>query len=144
MSRALWYYPEELMRPHVGVVRGPRLSLPPAFVLAAGSQRAGKVASLTEARPEPAESSNRADRPRGDAIIMPRREATQISLAEMTDFSRSFIEFEQRFGCGAAGAHYRPVAVWPDGFGCPGCCGSKAWWFCDRPRLIEGVATRSP
>ena len=28
--------------------------------------------------------------------------------------------------------------------GCPGRCGSKAWWFCDRPRLIEGVATRSP
>jgi hypothetical protein len=62
----------------------------------------------------------------------------------MADFSRSFIEFEQRFGFGAAGTQYRAAAVWPDGFDCPGCCGSKACWFCHRPRLIDGVAARSP
>jgi len=62
----------------------------------------------------------------------------------MTDFSRSFIEFEQRFGCGAAGAQYRAVAASPDSFGGPGCCGSKAWRLYERPRLSEAVAARSP
>jgi len=47
------------------------------------------------------------------------REATQVQLAKMTAFSRSLIEFEQRFGGGAASAQY--CAGWPDGFGCSSC-----------------------
>ena len=45
----------------------------------------------------------------------------------MTDFPRSLIEFQQRFGDEAACAHYLAAARWPDGFVCPGCGGRKAW-----------------
>ena len=45
----------------------------------------------------------------------------------MTDFPRSLIEFQQRFGDEAACARYLVAARWPDGFVCPGCGGGKAW-----------------
>ena len=45
----------------------------------------------------------------------------------MTDFPRSLIEFQQRFGDEAACARYLAAARWPDGFACPGCAGGKAW-----------------
>ena len=45
----------------------------------------------------------------------------------MTDFPRSLLEFQQRFGDVAACAQYLAAARWPDGFVCPGCGGSKAW-----------------
>src|SRR5437763_13813437 len=45
----------------------------------------------------------------------------------MTDFPRSLIEFQQRFGEAAACAQYLAAARWPDGFVCPGCGGGKAW-----------------
>ena len=45
----------------------------------------------------------------------------------MTDFPRSLIEFQQRFGDEAACAQYLAAARWPNGFVCPGCEGSKAW-----------------
>jgi len=45
----------------------------------------------------------------------------------MTDFPRSLLEFQQRFGDEAACAQYLAAARWPDGFVCPGCGGSKAW-----------------
>src|SRR5438067_9627860 len=45
----------------------------------------------------------------------------------MTDFPRSLIEFQQRFGDEAACAQYLAAARWPDGFVCPGCGGGKAW-----------------
>ena len=45
----------------------------------------------------------------------------------MTDFPRSLIEFQQRFGDEAACAQYLAAARWPDGFVCPGCGGRKAW-----------------
>src|SRR5262249_28867810 len=45
----------------------------------------------------------------------------------MTDFPRSLIEFQQRFGDEAACAQYLIATRWPDGFVCPGCGGSKAW-----------------
>ena len=45
----------------------------------------------------------------------------------MTDFPRSLIEFQQRFGDEAACAEYLAAARWPDGFVCPGCGGGKAW-----------------
>ena len=45
----------------------------------------------------------------------------------MTDFPRSLIEFQQRFGDEAACAQYLIAARWPDGFVCPGCGGGKAW-----------------
>lgn len=45
----------------------------------------------------------------------------------MTDFPRSLIEFQQRFGDEAACARYLFVARWPAGFACPACSGSKAW-----------------
>src|SRR6202030_408313 len=44
----------------------------------------------------------------------------------MTDFPRSLIEFQQRFGDEAACAQYLVAARWPDGFVCPGCGGGKA------------------
>src|SRR5689334_20872586 len=48
-------------------------------------------------------------------------------VAAMTDFPRSLIEFQQRFGDEAACAQYLAAARWPDGFVCPGCGGGKAW-----------------
>ena len=45
----------------------------------------------------------------------------------MTDFPRSLIEFQQRFGDEAACAQYLAAARWPDGFVCPRCGGGKAW-----------------
>ena len=45
----------------------------------------------------------------------------------MTDFPRSLIEFQQRFGDEAACAQYLVATRWPDGFVCPGCAGGKAW-----------------
>jgi predicted RNA-binding Zn-ribbon protein involved in translation (DUF1610 family) len=45
----------------------------------------------------------------------------------MTDFPRSLIEFQQRFGNEAACAQYLVAARWPDGFVCPGCGSGKAW-----------------
>src|ERR1700730_7895687 len=45
----------------------------------------------------------------------------------MTDFPRSLIEFQQRFGDEAACAQYLIATRWPDGFVCPGCGGGKAW-----------------
>ena len=45
----------------------------------------------------------------------------------MTDFPRSLLEFQQRFGDEAACAQYLAAARWPDGFVCPGCGGGKAW-----------------
>src|SRR5438093_12510387 len=45
----------------------------------------------------------------------------------MTDFPRSLIEFQQRFGDEAAAAQYLAAVRWPDGFVCPGCGGGKAW-----------------
>ena len=45
----------------------------------------------------------------------------------MTDFPRSLIEFQQRFGDEAACVKYLFAARWPEGFLCPGCGNSKAW-----------------
>src|SRR5436305_13787848 len=45
----------------------------------------------------------------------------------MTDFPRSLIEFQQRWGDEAACARYLAAARWPSGFVCPGCGGGKAW-----------------
>ena len=45
----------------------------------------------------------------------------------MTDFPRSLLEFQQRFGDEAACAQYLATARWPDGFVCPGCGGGRAW-----------------
>jgi len=45
----------------------------------------------------------------------------------MTDFPRSLIEFQQRFGDEAACAQYLIATRWPDGFVCPVCGGGKAW-----------------
>src|SRR5207237_2755793 len=45
----------------------------------------------------------------------------------MTDFPRSWMQFQQRFGDEAACAEYLVAARWPDGFVCPGCGGGKAW-----------------
>ena len=45
----------------------------------------------------------------------------------MTDFPRSLLEFQQRFGDEAACAQYLAAARWPDGFVCPSCGGGKAW-----------------
>src|SRR6516162_7313483 len=45
----------------------------------------------------------------------------------MTDFPRSLLEFQQRFGDEAACAQYLATARWPDGFVCPSCGGGKAW-----------------
>src|SRR2546423_2985667 len=45
----------------------------------------------------------------------------------MTDFPRSLIEFQQRFGDEAACAEYLIATRWPAGFVCPGCGGGKAW-----------------
>src|SRR5580698_1945451 len=45
----------------------------------------------------------------------------------MTDFPRSLIEFQQRFGDEAACAQYLVAMRWPDGFVCPVCGGGKAW-----------------
>src|SRR5438445_5135401 len=45
----------------------------------------------------------------------------------MTDFPRSLIEFQQRFGDEAACAQYLIATRWPDRFVCPVCGGGKAW-----------------
>src|SRR6184192_2149175 len=45
----------------------------------------------------------------------------------MTDFPRSLIEFQQRFGDEAACAQYLIATRWPGGFVCPRCGGGKAW-----------------
>ena len=45
----------------------------------------------------------------------------------MTDFPRSLIEFQQRYGDKASCAEYLVTTRWPNGFVCPGCSGDKAW-----------------
>src|SRR5438477_5298709 len=55
----------------------------------------------------------------------------------MTDFPRSLIEFQQRFGDEAACAQYLAAARWPDGFVCPGCGGGKAWRLETKPWTYE-------
>lgn len=45
----------------------------------------------------------------------------------MTDFPRSLIDFQRRFGDEAACARYLAQARWPEGFVCPGCGAGKAW-----------------
>src|SRR6516225_12118907 len=52
---------------------------------------------------------------------------TTASGGPMTDFPRSLIEFQQRFGDEAACAQYLAAARWPNGFVCPRCGGGKAW-----------------
>src|ERR1700730_14219576 len=54
---------------------------------------------------------------------------TNISPPEaaMTDFPRSLIEFQQRFGDEAACAQYLVATRWPGGFVCPGCAWGNAW-----------------
>src|SRR5438552_17913791 len=55
----------------------------------------------------------------------------------MTDFPRSLIEFQQRFGDEAACAQYLAAARWPDGFVCPGCGGGKGWRLETEPWTYE-------
>src|SRR5438874_12821432 len=55
----------------------------------------------------------------------------------MTDFPRSLIEFQQRFGDEAACAQYLAAARWPIGFVCPGCGGGKAWRLQTKPWTWE-------
>src|SRR5262245_49308908 len=43
------------------------------------------------------------------------------------DFPVNILEFQQRFADDAACLDYLAVSRWPDGFGCPGCGGRKAW-----------------
>jgi predicted RNA-binding Zn-ribbon protein involved in translation (DUF1610 family) len=50
-----------------------------------------------------------------------------LSVAAMTDFPRSLIEFQQRFSDETACAQYLIATRWPVGFVCPGCGGGKAW-----------------
>jgi hypothetical protein len=45
----------------------------------------------------------------------------------MTDFPRSLIDFQRRFGDEAACVRYLFAARWPEGFVCPGCGNGKAW-----------------
>jgi len=49
------------------------------------------------------------------------------TVAPMTDFPRSLIDFQQRFGDETACAQYLIATRWPNGFVCPGCGGGKAW-----------------
>jgi predicted RNA-binding Zn-ribbon protein involved in translation (DUF1610 family) len=60
----------------------------------------------------------------------------------MTDFPRSLIEFQQRFGDEAACAHYLAAARWPDGFACPGCGGNKAWRLATKAWTYECAGCR--
>ncbi len=46
----------------------------------------------------------------------------------MEDYPRSILEFETRFASEEACREYLVSLRWPDGFRCPGCGGSKAWW----------------
>src|ERR1700674_4935128 len=62
----------------------------------------------------------------------------------MTDFPRSLIEFQQRFGDEAACAQYLVAARWPDGFVCPRCGGGKAWRLETKARTYECASLRSP
>src|SRR5262245_19581923 len=58
-------------------------------------------------------------------------------MAAMTDFPRSLIEFQQRFGDEGACAQYLIARRWPDGFVCPGCGGGKAWRLETKPWTYE-------
>jgi transposase-like protein len=55
----------------------------------------------------------------------------------MTDFPRSLLEFQQRFGDEAACAQYLATARWPDGFVCPGCGGGRAWRLATKEWTFE-------
>jgi hypothetical protein len=64
---------------------------------------------------------------RGEFVLEQITNAQLLSAAPMTDFPRSLIDFQQRFGDEAACAQYLAAARWPNGFVCPGCGGGKAW-----------------
>lgn len=46
----------------------------------------------------------------------------------MEDYPRSILEFETRFASEQACREYLVSLRWPEGFRCPGCGESKAWW----------------
>ena len=52
-------------------------------------------------------------------------------------FSRSLIEFQQRFPNEAACVEYLFAARWPQGFRCPGCGNGKAWQLQTKPWTWE-------
>jgi predicted RNA-binding Zn-ribbon protein involved in translation (DUF1610 family) len=58
-------------------------------------------------------------------------------MAVMTDFPRSLIEFQRRFGDEAACAEYLAATRWPNGFACPGCGNGKAWRLETKPWTYE-------
>lgn len=49
-------------------------------------------------------------------------------MGGMEDYPRTILEFERRFASEQACREYLVSLRWPDGFQCPGCGGSKAWW----------------
>ena len=55
----------------------------------------------------------------------------------MTDFPRSLIEFQRRFGDEAACAEYLVASRWPNGFACPACGTVKAWRLETKPWTYE-------
>jgi predicted RNA-binding Zn-ribbon protein involved in translation (DUF1610 family) len=57
--------------------------------------------------------------------------------AAMTDFPRSLIAFQRRFGDEAACAEYLLAARWPNGFACPACGTAKAWRLETKPWTYE-------
>jgi hypothetical protein len=65
--------------------------------------------------------------PRGRILLEQITNSQLLSAALVTDFPRSLIEFQQRFGDEAACAQYLAAARWPNGFVCSGCGGGKAW-----------------
>jgi transposase-like protein len=44
------------------------------------------------------------------------------------DYPRTILEFERRFATDQACREYLASLRWPDGFSCPACGHSKAWW----------------
>jgi len=46
----------------------------------------------------------------------------------MEDYPRTIVEFETRFASEEACREYLVSLRWPDGFRCPGCGESEAWW----------------
>ena len=49
-------------------------------------------------------------------------------LGGMEEYPRMILEFEGRFASEEACREYLVSLRWPDGFRCPGCGGSRAWW----------------